>query len=66
MAQSRQIVAIGFLTQSDLERLGQDFERAFPLDDRLVFEDLLKAIDEAEHKLLARDEQPLPSQPRPE
>ena len=51
MAQPPQIVAIGLLTQHELELLGHGFDRAFPLDDDLVFEDLLEAIDEAERAL---------------
>ena len=51
MPESRQIVAIGLLTQQDLEMLGQGFERAFPVDNQLLFEDLLRAIDEAERRL---------------
>ena len=58
MPESRQIVAIGLLTQQDLEMLGQGFERAFPLDNRLVFEELLRAIDEAERQLLERQALP--------
>jgi hypothetical protein len=48
---SPQIVAIGLLTQRDLDILGQGFDRAFPIDEELVFEDLLQAIDEAELEL---------------
>jgi hypothetical protein len=51
MVQPPQIVAIGLLTQHELELLGQGFDRAFPLDDELVFEDLLQAIDEADRRL---------------
>lgn len=51
MAESRQIVAIGLLTQQDLEMLGQGFDRAFPINDELVFEDLLRAIDDADREL---------------
>ena len=54
MAESRQIVAIGLLTQQDLEMLGQGFDRAFPIDDELVFEDLLRAIDQADQELALR------------
>jgi hypothetical protein len=31
--------------------LGQGFDRAFPVDDDLVFEDLLRAIDRADRAL---------------
>ena len=48
MPKSPQIVAIGLLTQRDLDILGRGFDRAFPIDEELVFEDLLQAIDEAE------------------
>lgn len=51
MPESRQIVAIGLLTQHELDLLGQGFDRAFPVDQELVFEDLLRAIDEADRKL---------------
>ena len=53
MSQSAQIIAIGLLTQRDLDILGQGFDRAFPIDEELVFEDLLRAIDEAERAVEA-------------
>lgn len=42
------IVAVGLLTGSDLERLGSGFKRCFPIADDRKFEDLLRAIDEAD------------------
>jgi hypothetical protein len=51
MPESRRIVAIGLLTQQELEMLGQGFDRAFPVDDDLVFKDLLRAIDRADRAL---------------
>ena len=54
MPDSRQIIAIGLLTREDLDLLGQGFDRAFPIDEELVFEDLLHAIDEADRKLSLR------------
>jgi hypothetical protein len=42
------IVAIGLLTDRDLERLGSGFNRCFPVSDDRKFEDLLRAIDEAD------------------
>ncbi|MFL6723276.1 MAG: hypothetical protein ACJ8FC_10625 [Sphingomicrobium sp.] len=51
MPDSRQIIAIGLLTREDLDLLGQGFDRAFPIDEEIVFEDLLRAIDEADRKL---------------
>lgn len=63
MPNSPQIVAIGLLTQHELELLGQGFDRVFPLNDELAFEDLLRAIDEAEQVMLAGGEPP--RRPRP-
>ena len=46
------IVAVGLLTQRDLNLLGPTFERAWPVDDApSSFEALLFAIDEAERRL---------------
>lgn len=47
MAQEH-IVAVGLLTNRDLERLGSGFKRRFPVSDDSKFEDLLRAIDEAD------------------
>lgn len=47
MAKER-VVAIGFLTASDLERLGHQFKLAFPIPNAQGFEMLLQAIDEAD------------------
>ncbi|MCL6739607.1 hypothetical protein LZ518_00420 [Sphingomonas sp. RB56-2] len=60
MAQTPQIVAIGLLTQHELDLLGRGFDRAFPLDEELVFEDLLRAIDEAEEALQSRHDEHAP------
>lgn len=50
MPKRERIVAIGFLTQRDLDVLGAGFARIFPLDENTDFDPLLKAIDEAERK----------------
>ncbi len=47
MAQEH-IVAVGLLTHRDLERLGSGFKRCFPVSDDTKFEDLLRAIDDAD------------------
>lgn len=44
------IVAIGLLTQNDLNLLGSGFRRAFRVEDAPVFDDLLAAIDVAEER----------------
>lgn len=50
------IVAVGLLTTRDIERLGEGFNRCFPVPDALEFEDLLRAIDDAEAAAQARIE----------
>ncbi|HVH49090.1 MAG TPA: hypothetical protein VM760_04330 [Sphingomicrobium sp.] len=52
------IVAIGLLTQRELGLLGPAFDRAWPVDKAPHFEDLLKAIDEADRQ---RQRQPAES-----
>jgi hypothetical protein len=44
------IVAIGLLTQDDVQRLGENFSRLFPVPRDGAFDDLIKAIDEAERQ----------------
>lgn len=44
------IVAIGLLTQDDIRRLGHNFSRLFPVPRDGAFDDLLKAIDEADRQ----------------
>jgi len=51
MSESSRIIAIGLLTQRDLGLLGRGFDRAFPVDPAPCFEDLVRAIDDAELKL---------------
>lgn len=48
MLAQEDIVAVGLLTGSDLERLGSGFKRCFPVSDDHMFEDLLHAIDHAD------------------
>lgn len=51
MSESPHIVAIGLLTQRELGLLGRGFDRAFPVDPAPCFEDLIRAIDDAERRL---------------
>jgi hypothetical protein len=44
---SERFVAVGLLTQRDLDVLGSGFRRAFPLQDTEDFAPLLRRIDEA-------------------
>ena len=45
------IVAVGLLTQQDVELLGHGFSRLWPVDETPCFSDLLQAIDEADEEL---------------
>lgn len=47
----RQIIAIGLLTQRDLNLLGPSFEHVWPIDEAPCFSGLLQAIDEADRDL---------------
>jgi len=44
------IVAVGPLTQPDLNLLGPMFDRAWPVENAPSFADLLNAIDRAERR----------------
>jgi hypothetical protein len=52
--QAERIVAVGLLTQTDLDVLGQGFRRAFRIDDDPCFGELLAAIDAAEERRLGK------------
>ena len=45
------IVAVALLTREDLDLLGPAFERAWPVEHVPGFDDLLRAIDEADRKV---------------
>lgn len=48
---SERIVAIGLLTRREVQLLGPTFDRIWPVEDAPHFNELLKAIDEADRKL---------------
>jgi hypothetical protein len=48
------VVAVGLLTQRDLDILGDSFNRLWPVDETPCFEGLLRAIDEADRDLRRR------------
>lgn len=53
------IVAVGLLTQQDLNLLGPTFERAWPVEHApSSFEGLLFAIDEADRRLQEKPSRP--------
>lgn len=51
MVQKERIVAVGLLTQRDLDMLGQSFDRLWPVDETPCFGGLLSAIDEADREI---------------
>jgi hypothetical protein len=48
---ARHIVAIGLLTEEDVDLLGRTFTRLWPIDSVPRFDELLAAIDEADERL---------------
>lgn len=47
------IVAVGLLTKRELGLLGPTFDRVWPVEDAPHFNDLLRAIDDADMQLQA-------------
>lgn len=50
MPEGPRVIAVGLLTQRDLDVLGQQFNRFFPIGEAHCFGELLQAIDEAERQ----------------
>lgn len=48
---TERIVAVGLLTRHELQLLGPTFDRAWPVEEAPAFNELLKAIDEADRRL---------------
>jgi hypothetical protein len=53
----RKIVAVGLLTQRDVDLLGNGFSRLWPVHETPFFTDLLQAIDEADRELRQENQQ---------
>lgn len=51
MTQER-IVAVGLLTRHDLNVLGPAFDRIWPVEEAPSFNELLRAIDDADRQLM--------------
>jgi len=45
------IVAVGLLTEREVNLLGATFDRLWPVEDVPEFDELLRAIDEADREL---------------
>lgn len=48
------IIAVGLLTKRDVRLLGPTFDRLWPVEDAPDFDDLLRAIDDADRKRCER------------
>ena len=48
---NQRIVAIGLLTKHDLDLLGPSFDRVWPVENAPSFDQLLRAIDDADNRL---------------
>lgn len=46
------IVAVGLLTRRDLNMLGPTFDRIWPVEEAPSFNELLRAIDDADRQLM--------------
>lgn len=55
------IVAVGLLTQREVELLGHGFSRLWPVDETPCFTELIRAIDDADRQL--EQEHKVKSQP---
>jgi hypothetical protein len=53
MSQDR-IVAVGLLTRREVDLLGPTFDRIWPVEQAPHFDELLRAIDEADRQLQHR------------
>jgi hypothetical protein len=57
------IVAVGLLTQREVELLGHGFSRLWPVDETPCFTELIKAIDDADRQLDQDHQNQVKSQP---
>jgi len=48
-------VAVGLLTRRDLNLLGPTFDRVWPVEEAPSFSELLRAIDEADQRLMGAE-----------
>jgi hypothetical protein len=54
------IVAVGLLTQREVDLLGPTFDRLWPVENAPSFNELLEAIDEADRKFSRTSRSPGP------
>jgi hypothetical protein len=62
LPEEERIVAVGLLTQRDLDLLGPTFTRVWPVEEAPAFDELLRAIDRSDSEFSARKERS--NQPR--
>lgn len=57
------IVAVGLLTQREVELLGHGFSRLWPVDETPCFTELIRAIDDADRQFEIDRQNKVESQP---
>ena len=55
---SERIIAVGLLTRRDLEVLGPTFDRIWPVEEAPHFNELLRAIYDADQRLQQQSRRP--------
>ena len=55
---SERIIAVGLLTRRDLEVIGPTFDRIWPVEEAPHFNELLRAIDDADQRLQQQSRRP--------
>ena len=53
------VIAVGLLTKRDVDMLGHDFKRIWPVDEAPCFSGLLRAIDEADRQIRRKRDEPM-------
>jgi hypothetical protein len=53
---TERIVAVGLLTRRELNLLGPTFDRVWPVEEAPAFDELLRAVDQADRQLEASGE----------
>ena len=56
MGRAERIVAVGLLTEREVNLLGAQFDRLWPVEQAPEFDELVRAIDEADERLRSEEE----------
>ena len=58
------VIAVGLLMKRDVDMLGHDFKRIWPVDETPCFSGLLEAIDEADRQIWRERDEPMVIHPK--